>query len=201
MLPMPTDPTEQNNVPQIVPLRIWIDHEAIDGQGHYREVEWVEYAKKGTNGATTVEKVSRMMKGDPILWNVIKPAYDHWKTGQQEPVDGTPLSVWPGVSTSQAEHLKLLHLRSVEDVAQANDATLERVGMGARALREKARAFVQAKQGQAVVADAMAAKDAQIAALTERLADLSKTVESLKSAMPRRGRPPKERPADVAGRQ
>ena len=54
------DPGTETEKPAIHVVRIWKDHEPIDDKGNYREVEWVEWAKKGTNGATTLDKVSRL---------------------------------------------------------------------------------------------------------------------------------------------
>jgi hypothetical protein len=99
------------------------------------------------------------------------------------------LDTWPAVTKGQVEQLKFLNIRSVEDVANANDATLERMGMGARVLRDKARAFISAKQGQSVIAEAMAAKDQEIAELKSSLAELAETVSQLTAGMPKRAKP------------
>lgn len=166
----------------IAPLKFWIDYEDVQGKpGEPREVEWCQYVKKGGNGATTNEKIARLKKS-PELWPPLEKAYDAWKKGQEEPADGTPLAVWPGVNSAQADRLRGLHIRTVEDVAGMNDADMDRLGMGARSLRDKAKAFVLAKQGQAQIAEAMADKDKQISALTEQVAELSASVKALAEA-------------------
>jgi hypothetical protein len=179
--------------PNIAVLRFWIEYEDVAGKpGEPREVHMVEWVKKGTNGATTCEKVARSFK-DGAMKDIIEPAYKSWLKGQEEPTDGTPLSAWPGVNPAQADRLKALHLRTVEDVAGMNDADMNRVGMGALALRDKARAFVAAKKDTAPLAEAMAKKDAEIAELRAQLAEVTDTMDKLAAAnnMPRRGRPPK----------
>ena len=179
--------------PNIAVLRFWTEYEDVPGKpGEPREVHMVEWVKKGTNGATTCEKVARALKADAMR-EIIDPAYKAWLKGQEEPTEGTPLSAWPGVNPAQADRLKSLHLRTVEDVAGMNDADMNRVGMGALALRDKARAFVAAKKDMAPLAEAVAKKDAEIADLRAQVAELIENMDKLAAAnnMPRRGRPPK----------
>ena len=179
--------------PNIAVLKFWTEYEDVAGKpGEPREVHMVEWVKKGTNGATTCEKVARALK-DNGLREVIDPPYRSWLKGQEEPAEGTSLSAWPGVNPAMADRLKALHLRSVEDVAGMNDADMVRVGMGAGALRDKARAFVSAKKDAAPLAEAVAKKDAEIAELRAQIAELTETMDKLAAdkGLPRRGRPPK----------
>jgi len=189
-----------NNVVAIAPLRFWNKDVPVPGKpGDFTNEAWVEWVKKGSNGATTSEKIARLSKPGKngqvdAVWEVIRPAYEAWLRGQEEPTSGTPLSQWAMVGREQVEYLKHeLHFRSVEDVANATDSDLERMGMGARALRDKARAYVTAKQGEAVIAEAMAGKDAQIASLSRQLSELSDTVKELTANLPKR-----KQPRDVA---
>lgn len=180
------------DVPNIRPLKIWVDHIPIDDKGNYKEVEYVEWAKVGS-GATTVERISALSKSkegrtNPV-WDVIRPHYERWKQGQEAPTEGTPLDVWPAVTKGQVEHLRLLNIRSVEDVAAANDATMEKMGMGARVLRDKARAFISAKQGQSVIAEQLSQRDTEIATLKAQIADLTEAVQTLAAERQKRGRP------------
>lgn len=182
--------------PRIRVLAFRVDYEDVPGKpGEPRPVEWCEWVKVGGNGAVTNEKVSRLEK-DQILWPVIRGAYESWKKGQEEPVSGTALAAWAGVNAAQADRLKLMHIRTVEDIAQLTDADLEKIGMGARAMREKARAFVANKQGSAKIEEALADRDATIANQAAELAELRATVAELAAKAglePKRGpgRPPK----------
>jgi len=188
-MPMTGVATDLNRDVAVVPLRFWRDHEPTDDKGNYREVEWVEYAKKGTDGATVIDKVKRLQKSQSQVWPALERFYEAWKRGQQEPISGTPLDAWPAVTKGQVEQLRLLHLLSVDDLAQSSDSTLDKIGMGARALRDKARAFVKAKEGLAGVAEALAAKDEKIAALEAQVADLAAAVKELGAGLPRRKMP------------
>lgn len=166
--------------PHVAVLRVWTEYEDVPGKpGEVTECHWMEYVKKGSNGASVSDKVRRIKKTNPMLWEVVEGPYSAWLKGQEEPVDGTPLAAWPGVNPAQADRLKLIYVRTVEDVAALSDQDLDRVGMGARSLRDKARAFVAAKKGEAVVAEAMAEKDKIIADLMQKVADLTEAVSEL----------------------
>jgi hypothetical protein len=166
--------------PHVAVLRIWTEYDDVPGKpGEVTECHWMEYVKKGSNGASVTEKVRRIEKTNAALWEVVEGSYRAWLKGQEDPVDGTPLAAWPGVNPAQADRLKLIHVRTVEDVAALTDADLDRVGMGARSLRDKARAFIEAKKGSSIVAEAMAEKDRQIAELMQNVADLTATVKDL----------------------
>lgn len=67
-----------------------------------------------------------------------KEVYKEWCEGREAPVDGTPITDWPPVSPSQVKTLLSLQVRTVEDLAAANEEVLGRIGMGGRALKQRA---------------------------------------------------------------
>ena len=163
-------------------LDFWTDHHP-DATGNLVAHDWVRWAKVGSNGATTDERVDRIKKSNPVVWDAIRRPYEAWKDGQEEPVNGTPIEAWPGISKGQLAQLRLLNIRSVEDLASVNDAALDRIGMGARALREKAATWLKTQaDGTAALAarltaleDAARIKDERIAELEARLAAQAKS--------------------------
>ncbi len=178
----------RRDVANVIPLRFWSDHER-QADGTFKEFVKVEIVKKGSNGSTNVDKISRIQKHNAPVWAAIEPYYVAWQKGQEPPVEGTPLEVCAFVSKGQIDQLKMLHIRSAEDLAEANEPALEKIGMGARALRDKARAFVSANKGQAVIAEAMASKDAQISTLQQQIADLQAGMAELTANLPKRKMP------------
>lgn len=64
--------------------------------------------------------------------------YDAWKRGEEGSLNGTPLKTWPVLSPAQYKACRQAHLLTVEDLAAANEETIMRLGMGARALKQKA---------------------------------------------------------------
>lgn len=78
--------------------------------------------------------------------------YFQMKQNEKEGEDlpGTPLSMWhesspDELNKGQVEELRILRFQTVEQVALASDAQLQRVGMGGAGLRERARLFLTRK--------------------------------------------------------
>jgi len=75
----------------------------------------------------------------------------HYQMSQSDaPVIGTPLNQWhidqpEEFSDYQMAELQVLKFQSVEQVATASDSQLQRIGMGAMGLRERARAYLTGK--------------------------------------------------------
>jgi hypothetical protein len=91
-------------------------------------------------------------------------------------VIGTPLSEWHSAapnefSRGQMEELQVLKFQTVEQVATASDAHIQRVGMGGAGLRERARMFLQHKNRAEANKELQETK-AQLAALQEQMREL-----------------------------
>lgn len=163
-----------------------------------KPVEMVEYASAHSiQSATTVARVKDMMPKDGLtgdkalhinsVWSFIEPHYKAWKSGVDMPEDGTPLSVWSGVTKDQIFELNQVGIRSIEDLAAAGDTAMDKVKLpNARALRKQAEAFIETRKEQDSAAT--------IAQLQERLAAaealLSEKMDEPKKRGP--GRPRKE---------
>lgn len=170
----------------VVPLEFWTDHAKVDGSDELKPIDWARWARIGSNGATTEDKVERVKKHNPIIWQALQKPYEAWKSGQAEPIDGTPLEAWPGVTRGQVAHFKLLNIRTVEELAGSNDATMDRLGLGARALVQRAKDFV-ANKGSGVTALA-----AQKAELEEKLLSMMARVEELEARLSKRAKKEKD---------
>ena len=102
--------------------------------------------------------------------------YAAFKNQQIQVSEGTPLEEWAILSKSQVQMIKAANVHTVEQLAQVSDANLNNLGMGARALREKAIAFLQqAKDGSALnkYQDKVGILEKQIEALTNQLKGFS----------------------------
>ena len=82
---------------------------------------------------------------------------------------------WPSLSKAQAENLIAAGVRTVEDVAAMNEPTMQRVGMGARELKGKAKAYVESRD-QNKAAE-------QITALQAQLGDRETRIEALEARL------------------
>jgi hypothetical protein len=74
---------------------------------------------------------------------------------------GTPLKSWPRVDRGTIATLMAINIYTVEQLANVADTALDRIGMGARDLREQARSFLSVAEGTA-----------DISAFTAKISDL-----------------------------
>jgi len=75
---------------------------------------------------------------DQAWLSAYKEAYKAWAEGNELPENGFPVKNWPVLSPSQIISLLECHVRTVEDLAVANEETLAKIGMGGRALKQRA---------------------------------------------------------------
>lgn len=170
--------------PAIYPSRFWTDYKdnKLDPTNPTK-IDMVECVKRGAPGTAIIYKISRA-KADPVTWSVIGPYYDAWLKGNEEPDEGTPLSAWPGIRTQEADRLRSIMIRTVQDVAGMTEADMDRCNvMGMRTLREKAIAFLGAADQAKAAADSLEAKH-EIASLKTSLAEAMESIQFLKSRLP-----------------
>ena len=133
--------------------------------------------------ATLEEAVKQERMPGPWL-AAYKDHYKAWKNGQEVPVNGTSVRNWPLLSPAQVENMISLKVMTVEDLAAANEELLARLGMGARALKDKAQAWLQtAGSPGAKVAEQVSALMSENTQLKERNEGLTRDVETLKAQM------------------
>jgi len=161
--------------------------------------------------------IKKMVPGDSLSI-IDRPMYEsdknefpmqwaHFQNKQEgdQMVSGTPLIEWPIVSTAQAEELRALKFYTVENIANASDAQLQRIGiiagMSPHSFRDKARLFLNKAAGLAEDskreeelatlreenAKIKAETDAKLAAMQEQMANILAAVGEKKP----RGRKPK----------
>lgn len=169
---------ETIRVAAVIPLNFWTDQEQVKDTGEFVTVDYVEWQKKGDPRHCGGGKIRVIQKHEPAVWEALKPAYEAWKKGEDAPVNGTPIDVWPPVTKRMAQHLKMQGLRTVEDIAGATDADLERMGMGGVSLREKARTYISLKGG-AQSASMLADRDKRIEALETQLKEALEVIKDL----------------------
>lgn len=107
-----------------------------------------------------------------------KSAYEHWKNGQEIPLNGMPIRGWGVISPAHQETLIRLGILTVEDLAGVNDEGVRRIGMGAIELKNKAIAWLAQLQDKGPLTQ-------EIAALKAENSTLTATVEALKARVDR----------------
>lgn len=173
------DLNARDEVANVFPEEFYHRHLPIDGKpNELQPIEMVMLAKKGghiTIGQRTPMRISQAKK-DAAIWRAIERYYDAWKANVDAPIDGTALASWGGVTREEIKRLQQLQVRSVEDVARMNDADIERYGMGGVGLRQRAKAFVEAKKDRDTLKLEV---DAQLADRDKQIEELRRTVEEL----------------------
>jgi hypothetical protein len=102
---------------------------------------------------------------------------------------GVPLSRWrqerpDDLSEVQQAELQILKFQTVEQVATSTDAQLQRIGMGAAGLRERARAYLTGKNN--------AEAESKISAQQAEIDELKKQMQAILGERRGPGRPRKE---------
>jgi len=180
-----------------------LDSDDLNADAHLY-VEFYEYEKDPYKGR---DFVRIMTPGDKT--NVIETfvnddhkrrfsrqwlAYQMRNSTETAMLIGTPLSRWKNerdgdLSDVQLAELQILKFQTVEQVATATDAQLQKIGMGAAGLRERARAYLTGKNN----AEAQQKIDAQQAEIDE----LKKQMQALLGERRGPGRPKKEEAVNV----
>lgn len=149
-----------------------------NGVTHTREVERVLVTPAGSKDVHVADAVDwiRNKKIDsqqdpprfPPEWiNRIEARFQQWKQGNEIPEDGTPIRGWPVLSRSEIARCITANILTVEDLAALNEGGMENLGMGARAMKDKAVAWLAEKAGTGHLAEQVAALKQQNTELTE----------------------------------
>lgn len=110
---------------------------AAAGRPLFKNEERVELLMPGI--AAYTRPVMRVTQEHIQKW---PEAYHAFKSNMEAPLDGTPLEEWPVLTKAHVLELKALHIRTVEDIAHMSDTGLQKIGMGAREMQDKARAYL-----------------------------------------------------------
>ena len=171
------------------------DHAASLKTGHYvaKDVDMVHITPAYTKDVIIREVGSwfEKLEGDfrngriPESWIPgYKKQYEMWKSGQEMPLDGTPIRGWGAISPALQETLCRMNILTVEDAAKMNDDALRRIGMGSVEVKNKAIATLKANEsvGPVVMENAELRKkldlaEANVQSLTEKVNRLAAMVE------------------------
>ena len=116
----------------------------------------------------------------PREWlSAFKGAFAEWKAGREIPLNGTSVANWPVASPAQVKMLLDLKVRTVEDLAEANEETLNRLGMGGRTLKQKAQDWLASANDMGKVSEQLTGLRADNEALKQRNEQLEKQLREV----------------------
>jgi hypothetical protein len=114
-------------------------------------------------------------------------AYNEWKLTGEIPITGTPLSNWPVLTAGELKSCLRCNLRSVEDLAAANEEVINRIGMGARSLKQRAVDWIESQKGTGGLVSQLDAMRQSLAATSARLEVLERENQALKASVRQSG--------------
>lgn len=116
----------------------------------------------------------------PQAWlDQLKSGYDAWTRGQTPPEHGTPLSTWPALSPAQVKNWAQIGIRTIEELAEANEETLSAYGMGSRDMKSRAGLFLEnAKSDSGPLVAKLRAAEELIASMQVRMESMEAQLQA-----------------------
>lgn len=152
-----------------------------DGMSNYVPVDYIIVTPPGSKDQLEQEVIPYFINLRKLVKDQMFPpswleeyerAYDSWKKDNSFTMDGTPIRVWPGATAAEVKVLLQANIRTVEDLAQANEQAIGRLGMGGRALKQRAVDWFAAKLNGGDLVQ-------QLGAMRHALDEQQKRMESL----------------------
>lgn len=159
---------------------------AAEGREIFVDTPYISIMQPGNKDSIVIRPATKMDK-DRFA--------EHWRkfqarTGDEEDViEGTLLSEWPGCTRAQVEELRYLNVRTVEQLAGMSDSNSQNI-MGIQLLKTKAKKYLEAADKSAT-AEALADLQAKYDALIQASAAEQGSMELSGEAPKKRGRPKK----------
>jgi hypothetical protein len=133
----------------------------LEGRPIFEELEHIEIRVPGNKSNIIMRPATDRDK------NRFPEHYRKFKAREdQEAVEGTLLSEWPGVTRGQCEEMKFFNIRTVEQLANMADSNAHNV-MGIQALKAKATRYLETSK-ESATAEKFAALEAKYEALLAR---------------------------------
>lgn len=158
----------------------------------------VEYDKKeGRWKVLKLAQPSSDIRRYPEAWN-------GFARGNTDEILGTPIAVIFKADPARAEHYKMRHTNTVEQLADQPQGTIDDLGMGAGDDQRRARAYLEHLKKNAPIVQVQSQleeKDRQIAGLMDQVTELSERLTDLLDAPKKRAKTGRPRKADLQKEQ
>jgi len=166
------------------------DMDKSEEEGHYvaKDEDFVIITPPG--GTLVVEKKvsswfsEKKVQRDPFV-ELYERQYSEWKQGNEIPEDGTPIKTWPVLSPAQCQTILKANVRTVEDLACANDSALRLIGMEARKMQRQAQAWLSSAKDVGKTAKKLEKLEVKVEGLTDRNGELQAALEAANAQLDR----------------
>lgn len=162
------------------------------GRKIYKDIDWVIVTPAGGKDVREDHAESWLAKIEGQAQNGMydyewahdfRKMYEMYKDGKEMPENGTPLRMCTTLfSPAEIHNCLAINVRTLEDLASANEEALSRIGMGARALKTRAVEALKTGEGKES-AMKVEALEVQNSELKQRVEDLMDVVNDLKEQM------------------
>lgn len=176
---------------------------AGDGVVFYESVDYIIITPAGSKDryeqvvGPYFENLKKLVKDQmfPPKWlEVYQKAYEDWKRDNAFELSGTSVKNWPVLAPGEVKALLSANIRTVEDLADANEGALARIGIGGRAMKQKAQDWLTAKTGTAPLLQQLDAMRRALEASNATLEAQNKRMLQLEHLATTRAAPP---PVDI----
>ncbi len=164
-----------------------------EGRTIFKDVIYAIITPSGGN--LVVEKIADewvQSKRDDPFYRHYRDSLEAFKEGREAPVEGTAIENCPPFSPAQVKQIRAAQLRTVEDLAAANESSLGKMGMGGRALKDRAIEWLKSAEDVGKVAEQSAALKATVDNQAEVIKQLEEKIEKLEADRPKSPRPKKK---------
>lgn len=173
-------------------MRTVEDREASLAAGHYvgKEIAFAIITPAGSKDRIEknadewlkdLQEAVNQGRFNPQWLSSYRSIYKDWSEGREVPESGTAILTWPAISRSQQEAILNANIRTVEDLAEANEPAMNSIGMGARALKAQAIAWLEASQGTGKLAgklEKLQIENDGLKAVNQALSDQVKSLQA-----------------------
>lgn len=126
-----------------------------EGRPIFRDREFIKIHIAGDKTRVTVRPIRLERDGrEPSDPERFPRQWQAFKNKEFQPLEGTPITEWAPVTKSMAMELKAMNIHTVEALASVSDVNLN--WMGARALRDQAKIWLEKAKGGSDVSRVMA---------------------------------------------
>ena len=167
------------------------DRSASLAAGHYvaKDVDYAVIMRPGSRDKLEKEAIvwlSELRAKDqkneipPTWFPAFQASFKAWKDGEEEPVNGTSVKLFPVLTTSPIKTLQSAGIKTIEDLAQIPDQDLGILGIGGLNLKLKARAWLEQAVDKGKLAEENASLKTQMTQMQEQLNFLTSELGKLK---------------------
>lgn len=125
-------------------------------------------------------------------------AFEAFKRSEELPISGAALKNWPNISPTFLKVCQSNKVMSVEDLAEASETTLKRLGPGARAYKKKAEAWLAVAESTGQITEQLADLEERLRASIERQEQLEEDNRKMAAELAARDRQEAKAPRKAA---